>query len=92
MEILYNEGIKTVCFISPIFPEITNIEKIFERVRNICDTIWLENLNLRGSFKSTILNYINEKYPQYSILYDEIYNKNDRSYFRRLEEDIQLMA
>lgn len=92
MKILYNEGIKTGCFISPIFPEITNIENIFERVKNICDTIWLENLNLRGSFKSTILNYINEKYPQYSILYDEIYNKNDKNYFRQLEENIQLMT
>lgn len=92
METLYNAGIKTICFISPIFPEITNIEKIFDRVRNICDIIWLENLNLRGDFKSNILAYINEKYPQFSNLYKDIYNKNDKRYFKDLEEKIQKLS
>ena len=39
-------GIRTVCFISPVFPGITDFEKIFERVKDQCDLVWLENLTL----------------------------------------------
>lgn len=62
MKTFYDAGIRTVCFISPFFPGITDFEAIFERVKDQCDLIWLENLNLRGSFKKVILNYIKENY------------------------------
>lgn len=48
--------------------------------------VWLENLNLRGSFKQEILDYIRNRYPHLVRLYDDIYRKGDRSYFRALEE------
>ena len=63
MKKVYDAGIRTVCFISPVFPGITDFEAIFERVRNQCDLVWLENLNLRGGFKKDIMDYIQEKYP-----------------------------
>lgn len=92
MKKAYDAGIRTVCFISPIFPEITDFEAIFHRVRNQCDLIWLENLNLRGSFKQDILNYIQEKYPHLTLLYHTIYNKNDRNYFHQLEKKAAKLA
>lgn len=92
MKKVYDAGIRTVCFISPIFPGITDIEAIFHRVREQCDLVWLENLNLRGGFKGEILAYIAEKYPYLSALYDEIYRKGDRSYFRALEERAKCLA
>lgn len=81
MKKVYDAGIRTVCFVSPIFPGITDVPAIVERVKNQCDFIWLENLNLRGSFKGTILEYINTKYPELNALYDEIYRKKNRAYF-----------
>ena len=60
MKQVYDAGIRTVCFVSPVFPGITDFEAIFERVRDQCDLFWLENLNLRGGFKTTILDYIAE--------------------------------
>lgn len=33
MKQVYDEGIRTVCFVSPVFPGITDFEMIFERVR-----------------------------------------------------------
>ena len=92
MKQVYDAGIRTVCFISPVFPGITDFEAIFHRVRNQCDLIWLENLNLRGGFKKDILQYIQEKYPHLTPLYDAIYNKRDRSYFRALEEQARQLA
>lgn len=86
MKKVYDTGIRTVCFVSPVFPGITDIKAIFERVKDQCDLLWLENLNLRGGFKNDILDYIKEKHPQLLPLYDEIYNKKDRSYFKHLEQ------
>ena len=63
MKQVYEAGIRTVCFVSPVFPGITDFEAIFERVKNQCDLFWLENLNLRGGFKKTIMDYIAGKYP-----------------------------
>lgn len=92
MKQVYDKGIRTVCFISPIFPGITDVWSIMERVREQCDLIWLENLNLRGQFKPVIMRYIAEKYPHLMPLYDEIYNKGKRNWWHRLEEDVQRFA
>ena len=92
MKQVYDAGIRTVCFVSPVFPGITDFEAIFERVKDQCDLFWLENLNLRGGFKKTILDYIAGKYPDLVPLYDEIYNKHNRSYFEALEVKAEEMA
>lgn len=81
MKQVYEAGIRTVCFVFPVFPGITNFEAIFERVKDQCDLFWFENLNLRGGFKKTIMDYIAGKYPDLVPRYDEIYNKHNRSYF-----------
>ena len=38
---------------------------------------WLENLNLRGGFKKTIMDYIADRHSELIPLYDEIYNKKN---------------
>ena len=92
MKQVYDAGIRTVCFISPVFPGLTDIEAIFHRAKDQCDLIWLENLNLRGGFKADIMNYIAEKHPESFPLYEMIYNKKDRSYFRMLEQKAEEIA
>ena len=92
MKQVYDAGIRTVCFISPVFPGITDFEAIFQRAKDQCDLVWLENLNLRGGFKQEILDYIGEKYPHLVPLYHAIYSKKDRSYFRALEEQAARLA
>ena len=92
MKQVYDAGIRTVCFVSPVFPGITDFEAIFERVKDQCDLFWLENLNLRGGFKKTVMDYIAGKYPDLVPLYDEIYNKHNRSYFEALEVKAEEMA
>lgn len=93
MKNLYDEGIRTVCFISPIFPWITDIDSIISRAKDRCDLIWFENLNLsRCSCKPDILNWVQRKYPNYYHVYDEIYNKGDKSYFYDLRKRIQSLS
>lgn len=92
MRQVYEAGIRTVCFISPIFPGITDAKAIIERVKDFTDLIWLENLNLRGSFKSTIMSYIREKRPDLMPLYDEIYNHRKVDYWQSLEQEMAAYA
>lgn len=92
MKKVYEAGIRTVCFVSPIFPGITDVKSIIGRVRDFADLIWLENLNLRGQFKGTIMNYIRENHPDVYALYDEIYNKKRMNYWESLEKEISMFA
>lgn len=92
MKQVYDAGIRTVCFVSPIFPGITDIQAIIEQAKDRCDFIWLENLNLRGDYKIRILDYIREAYPDLLPLYEKIYNKKDREYWRELEAEIHTYA
>ena len=92
MKEVYDAGIRTVCFISPVFPGITDFKKIFELVKDQCDLIWLENLNLRGGFKGKIMDYIKENHTDLYPLYEKIYKKKDRSYFEELEKEAEQLA
>ena len=88
----YEAGIRTICFVSPIFPGITDFKAIFHEVKDICDLFWLENLNLRGGFKANIMDYIKSHYPHLLPLYEEIYSQNDRTYWKQLEQEAAKMA
>lgn len=89
MKAFYEAGIHTICFISPIFPEITNVQALIERVQGQCNLIWLENLNLRGSYRQTVLNYIRQRHPQLSPLYEAIYRKKHLDYWYALDRRIR---
>ena len=77
---------------SPIFPGITDFKAIFHEVKDICDLFWLENLNLRGSFKASIMGYIKSHYPHLFPLYEQIYLHKDRTYWKQLEQEAAKMA
>ena len=86
---LNKQGIYTVLFMSPIFPYITDYKSIIEHTKEFVDEYWFENLNLRGSYKTTILDYIKDKYENYYDSYIKIYLKGDKYYWEELAIDIQ---
>ena len=92
MKAFYLAGVRTTCFISPIFPGITDSKVIIRRAMSQCNLIWLENLNLRGSYKAVIMDYIKEKYPRLTSLYHEIYDCRDRSYWISLDKECKAFA
>ena len=85
---LHDQGIYTILFMSPIFPYITDFKAIIDKTKDYIDEFWFENLNLRGSYKGTILKYVNEKYPQLNMAYEQIYQKGDMSYWEELAAEI----
>lgn len=92
MKTFFDAGVHTTCFISPIFPGITNPQAIILAAKNACDLVWLENLNLRGGYKQTILDFIREKYPNLMELYRRIYVKGDKSYWHELDREMARFA
>ena len=92
MKTLHEAGVRTTCFISPIFPGITDCEAIIDRVKDQCNLVWLENLNLRGSYKSVIFDYIRERHPDLLPLYEEIYNHGSRLYWETLDAGLRAYA
>lgn len=88
LKTLHDNGIKTVCFVSPIFPMISDWQNIILKTKDFVDEYWFENLNLRGEYKIAILNYIRKKYPKLISLYNEIYIKNNKDYWQKLAVEI----
>ena len=89
MRKFYEAGIDTTCFISPIFPGITDVEAIIERAKGQCNLVWLENLNLRGDYKGRILTWMHENHPELDDLYRRIYTRRDRTYWSELDADMR---
>ena len=92
MKAFYRAGVRTTCFISPIFPGITDVKAIIGRVKGQCNLIWLENLNLRGSYRATILDYVQRKRPALAPLYKEIYSHGSRLYWEMLDGQLREYA
>ena len=89
MRRFHEAGVRTTCFISPIFPGITNPKEIILKAKSVCNLVWLENLNLRGSFKADIMTYISETRPDLVPLYDRIYNRRDPGYWEDLDAEMK---
>lgn len=89
MKAFYEAGVQTTCFISPIFPGITDPREIILAARDRCNLVWLENLNLRGDYKGRILNWIHENHPELDALYHSIYTQRDRAYWSALDAEMR---
>ena len=89
MRQFYEAGVQTTCFISPIFPDITDVEAIIHRAKGQCNLVWLENLNLRGDYRARILDWVHVHHPELDSLYRDIYGKKDRAYWSELDADMR---
>ncbi len=89
MRQFYEAGVQTTCFISPIFPGITDVQDIILRAKDFCNLVWLENLNLRGDYKGRILDWIHQNHPELDGLYRDIYTRKDRTYWSGLDAEMR---
>jgi DNA repair photolyase len=84
---LHSEGISTYLFMSPIFPEISEITPLLDQVNGIVDEVFFENLNIRGNNKRNVMEFIEKNRPDLRKLYEGI-NK-DPEYWQKLKEEIE---
>ena len=86
---IHEAGIKTVLFMSPIFPGITDFQEIVDASRQWVDTYWFENLNLNNTARNPVARAIGQYYPELIPVYRAIYRDGDKSYWYRLMDDIE---
>ena len=93
IEILTN-AIKTWLFISPYFPGLTNIQEIIDISKGAVDYYGVENLNLRGKYRKTILDLIANYHPELIDLYKYVYGYKlgNESYWANVEKEVSTIA
>ena len=89
LKTLYEAGIYTILFMSPIFIGITEWKAIIEETKEYINEYWFEDLNLRGAYKYTILKYVEEKYPSVYPMYEEIYIKRNPQKLINMDNEIK---
>lgn len=86
LKVLHEEEIKTYAFISPIIPEVTDVEAIVRETKSFADYFFFEVLNLRASGKE-FQRILRDNYPEsYEIMV------NDEKFWRfvkRLKEEVK---
>lgn len=60
---LKENGIKTYAFVSPIIPNLIDIDDIIDRTKNYADHYWFEFINLRGA-GNEFTKVLGQKYPE----------------------------
>lgn len=84
---IHEKGIKTYCFISPFFPQITDYKAIIKESRNYTDSYSFENLNFRPHNIPRIFKLIKERYLELLTIYEEF--RKDHSLWDILESEIE---
>lgn len=89
LQVLHENGIYTILFISPFFPYITDFKDIIEHSCSFVDEYFFENLSLRSPFKSDIMQCIRTHYPELYDRYVEIFSRKKRDYWMQLAAEIR---
>ncbi len=85
---LHEAGIRTILFMSPIFPGITRFTDILDASLAFTGEYWFENLNLDNLARNRVARAIGRYYPELVPLYRTIYREGDRTYWNMLSRDI----
>jgi len=85
---IHETKIRTVVFISPIFPGFTDWKEIINKTKNFVNEFWFENLNLYPSIRSNIYEFLRKNKPKLVEKYKEIYSGNS-SYWDKEEKKIR---
>lgn len=83
---LSDAGIETYLFVSPIFPEISDISGLLDSVKGSVGGVMFENLNIRANNRERVMNFITKNKPELKELYSNL--QKDRTYWDKLKEEI----
>jgi len=83
---LHEAGIETYLFISPIFPEVSEISSLLDLTKDYVGEVMFENLNIRSNNRTRILNFIEKNKPQLKDLYEGL--PKNKEYWNKIEKKI----
>lgn len=85
---LHENNIRTVVFISPIFPLLSDWKKTISKTKKYADEYWFENLNIYPSVRNNIYAFLKSNYPELIDKYRDIY-KDEKMYWDETENQIK---
>jgi DNA repair photolyase len=91
MKKLKAAGIGVYAFISPLFPFLSDYREIVGAIEKHADYICFENLNLRGSYKKTVLRLVERNYPEQYRDFAAVYQSKEEfnDYWHKIEKEIR---
>ena len=85
-------GIRTYAFIGPILPELTDLEALFERLKQAkVDLVMAENLNLRPSIWPAVRMIIEDRFPSLLPVYEKA-QQQPQVYWEPIKEQIAALS
>ncbi len=90
LRILNKENINTYLFISPIFPGITDYERLIQITNKYVNEILFENINIRNNNRKRIIDFVRMHKPELVPFYEDL--RNNKSYWDGIKNDIQRIA
>lgn len=84
---LHRAGIKTILFISPILPYLTDWQDLVEKTKGFVNEYWFENFNPYYVARKNINQLLKKHRPELIEKYQEIYSKN--AYWNEQEKKIR---
>ena len=85
------QEIKTYGFISPIIPGLSDLEKIFLKLKEVgCNYVWVELLNTKPSVISGLLPIIKEKFPE-AMKDIEFAINHEKEYYKKIKEQVSML-
>ena len=81
---LHDAGIRTILFMSPIFPGITDWRALLDAAAGTISESWFENLNLRNGAHRPVARAIGRYYPALIPLYRRLYRDGNPTYWPHL--------
>ena len=71
LKVLHENGIKNYAFISPIIPNLVDVEKLIKETKDFVNFYWFEFLNLRASGRE-FREWLKQNYPEsYNTISDK---------------------
>lgn len=88
LKALHDAGLRTYVFIGPIMPGLTDWKAIIQETRPYTYFYMLENLNMSGSIRPSMMQWIAAKHPDLTAEYERIYGKIS-DYWDSVESEIR---
>ncbi len=88
LKTLHEKGIRTWVHVSPIFPYLSDWKTLVETAAPFTNHFSFENLKLRASSLPRVLLYITRRHPQWRQTYEQIFRRQDMTYWRGLRKEI----
>ncbi|NIQ06885.1 MAG: radical SAM protein [Candidatus Korarchaeota archaeon] len=93
LKTLKNAGLKTYVFVSPIFPEISDVARIVDLTAPHVDFLMFENLNLRSTNYQQVMSFLERHDTKLVPLYKEMYQSEElHRYWKECQRRIRRLG